>query len=187
MAPTRKMCAPVIVPSTTHGFALPPMSCNGAEFACGNDDRPLTGPDPSAGAGVPLDRALAGHRLHLRSHHRQPGLVLGKSGSGARRALDRRGRSRRGAHLRGRYRRTRYCWGWNHYGQLGNGAVLPASVERSPVAVGGGLRFDRINTASYASCGVTTTARVFCWGGSIGHLGDGTTSDRSTPGPVSGG
>ncbi len=80
-----------------------------------------------------------------------------------------------------------YCWGWNEYGMLGNGATLPAPRQRSPVPVVGGLQFDLINTSIYASCGVTTSARVFCWGATFGHLGDGSASNRSTPGPVAGG
>ena len=73
-----------------------------------------------------------------------------------------------------------YCWGYNAYGQLGNGtnggpdSCFGWPCSRLPVAAAGELRF-RIVTAGFAhSCGITTDDRAFCWGrndlGQLGHV-----------------
>ena len=91
-----------------------------------------------------------------------------------------------------------YCWGWNGYGQLGDGtntgpetctvANSAAPCSTRPVAVLGGLRFRQLGAGTYHTCGVTMDYRAYCWGGnSTGQLGDGTTTNRLTPVPVAGG
>ena len=68
-----------------------------------------------------------------------------------------------------------YCWGWNYYGQLGDGSTTPQSA---PVAVAGGLTFNRISAGLHHSCGVSA-GTVYCWGrGDNGQTGGGT---RLTP------
>ena len=55
-----------------------------------------------------------------------------------------------------------YCWGWNVFGQVGNGMQ---SFERTrPALVLGGLRFRQISAGSYHTCGVTTGNKAYCWG-----------------------
>lgn len=79
-----------------------------------------------------------------------------------------------------------YCWGWNVHGQVGNGRTR--YDQRTPALVVGGLRFRQISAGPYATCGVTTTNRAYCWGSNLtGTLGDGTTTDRLQPTPVAGG
>jgi alpha-tubulin suppressor-like RCC1 family protein len=79
-----------------------------------------------------------------------------------------------------------YCWGWNHYGQLGDGTTT--SPRFTPVAVGGGLRFRTVTAGADHSCGVATNGRAYCWGHNwLGALGDGTTTNRLTPTAVQGG
>jgi alpha-tubulin suppressor-like RCC1 family protein len=77
------------------------------------------------------------------------------------------------------------CWGNNTLGQLGDGTK---TQRLTPVAVAGlssGVR--AIASGGNHTCAVTTTGAVFCWGENIaGQLGDGTTSQRSTPVQVSG-
>jgi alpha-tubulin suppressor-like RCC1 family protein len=76
-----------------------------------------------------------------------------------------------------------YCWGWNVFGQIGNGTT---SFERlKPTLVAGGLSFRQISAGTYHSCGVTTDDRAYCWGGDA--LGDGTGMGRLKPAAVAGG
>lgn len=77
------------------------------------------------------------------------------------------------------------CWGANFTGQLGDGSY----VDRSrPTPVPGVL----VGVAVIApggshSCALSSAGAVSCWGtNGSGELGDGTTTDRLTPGEVSG-
>jgi alpha-tubulin suppressor-like RCC1 family protein len=85
-----------------------------------------------------------------------------------------------------------YCWGVNFSGELGNGGT--ANSDR-PVLVSSTAAFVRVYaggnaTPSYGyggyTCGVTASGGAYCWGyNAFGQLGDGTTTDHSTPMPVS--
>jgi alpha-tubulin suppressor-like RCC1 family protein len=78
-----------------------------------------------------------------------------------------------------------YCWGWNKYGQLGDGTTIHRT---RPVLVAGGHLFREISAGDTRTCGVTTDNRAYCWGyNANGQLGDGTAIDRLTPVPVTGG
>jgi alpha-tubulin suppressor-like RCC1 family protein len=73
-----------------------------------------------------------------------------------------------------------FCWGINSSGQLGDGITEILTAEPSPVADGRAVRQARAGGSH--SCGVTLNNRAFCWGSNFnGALGDGTTTDRSTP------
>lgn len=54
-----------------------------------------------------------------------------------------------------------YCWGINHYGQLGTGNRANSAT---PVAVQGALSFSHIDVGGNLSCGVGANAAVYCWG-----------------------
>ena len=82
------------------------------------------------------------------------------------------------------------CWGINHNGQLGNGTRESSSV---PVPVTGldGTTPERtpIHLAQRGSstCAVMQDGSAACWGrNNSGQIGDGSTSDRTSPTPVSG-
>ena len=79
-----------------------------------------------------------------------------------------------------------YCWGWNGFGQLGNGTNTKSNV---PVAVTGGLTFQSVSAGSIHSCGVTTAGAAYCWGnnGHGGQLGNGTNTKSNVPVAVTGG
>jgi alpha-tubulin suppressor-like RCC1 family protein len=80
------------------------------------------------------------------------------------------------------------CWGHNTNGQLGNGAVA-TQAEPSPLrpveVVGLTSGVQAIAAGTRHTCAVTPEGGVRCWGGNaFGQLGDGTTTDRPTPGDV---
>jgi alpha-tubulin suppressor-like RCC1 family protein len=77
------------------------------------------------------------------------------------------------------------CWGWNNHGQLGDGTTTD---RLTPVGVSG-LTYGVIDLAAAYShtCALTREGTLKCWGGNgSGQLGDGTTTDRTTPVVVSG-
>ncbi len=79
-----------------------------------------------------------------------------------------------------------YCWGFNDYGQVGDGS---ATSRSTPVAVSGGLTFASVSIGGNGfTCGRTTAGAAYCWGvNNVGQLGDGTTTSRLTPVAVGGG
>ncbi len=69
-----------------------------------------------------------------------------------------------------------------------------ATITASAGAVSGDavlsvqLSFGSVSTAGGDACGVTTAEVGYCWGSNFyGQLGDGTTTERGTPGAVAGG
>ena len=72
------------------------------------------------------------------------------------------------------------CWGWGNDGQLGNGknssSIIPVDVvglDSGVVAIAAGHRH---------TCAITVETSVKCWGNNQdGQLGDGTTTQRTTP------
>lgn len=72
-----------------------------------------------------------------------------------------------------------YCWGWNAYGQLGNGRNEASST---PVLVNGNLQWTSLSLGYQHSCGVTTASSVYCWGNNErGQFGTGATSNANSP------
>ena len=72
------------------------------------------------------------------------------------------------------------CWGDNTYGQLGIGNTQEQNV---PVMVPSLFsNVSMVSAGEYHTCALTTAGGVKCWGSnSAGQLGDGTTTDRTTP------
>lgn len=95
-----------------------------------------------------------------------------------------------------------YCWGYNAYGQLGNGkyigsphnidtasavdSLIPVKVRQDP-GVMAGKKIVKIFVAQHHSCALDDQGAMYCWGvNSNGQLGDGTNTDRSVPVKVGG-
>ena len=79
-----------------------------------------------------------------------------------------------------------YGWGSNTYGQVGDGTTTD---RYTPTAVTGlsGVTITGISTSYTHSLAIDSTGRLWAWGlNSSGQLGDGTTTNRSTPVLVTG-
>jgi alpha-tubulin suppressor-like RCC1 family protein len=78
------------------------------------------------------------------------------------------------------------CWGWNNYGETGDGSG--ASTTPEPIDVSGfsgGIA--AVAVGGYHTCVITSSGAAQCWGqNQAGQLGDGTQSDSVTPVSVSG-
>jgi alpha-tubulin suppressor-like RCC1 family protein len=77
------------------------------------------------------------------------------------------------------------CWGWNAYGQLGDGTTTSSST---PGPVSGRFSDVVAISAGYRdTCAITAEGALYCWGdNSLGQLGDGTTMNSLVPVPVTG-
>ena len=73
-----------------------------------------------------------------------------------------------------------YCWGFNQYGQIGDGTT--GTNRPSPRKIGASGAWASVTAGYLHTCAVTTGKSLYCWGdNSEGQVGDGTTSTRSSP------
>ncbi|BDR54328.1 hypothetical protein KIMH_04390 [Bombiscardovia apis] len=80
-----------------------------------------------------------------------------------------------------------YSWGWNEYGQLGDGTTTNRSTP-TPVKDPAGkpdTTWTTISTGAGHSLAISSDHHAYSWGNNYyGQLGNGTTTNRSTPTPV---
>jgi len=73
-----------------------------------------------------------------------------------------------------------FCWGFNEWGQLGDGSLIDSHSPTEIVAESGG--FEEIALGLYHTCARKNDGSVWCWGANhTGAVGDGTTTDRLVP------
>src|ERR1700687_2758122 len=71
------------------------------------------------------------------------------------------------------------CWGYNYYGQLGDGTT---NNSLTPISTGLSSPVSAIATGEVHSCALTTGGGVLCWGGNTDlQLGNGQAVGVSTP------
>ena len=75
-----------------------------------------------------------------------------------------------------------YCWGWNSFGQLGDGNSGLDVFSRVPVAAFDLNQAIGLAALNVHSCALLSTGQVECWGrNNHGQLGDGSNTDSSVP------
>jgi alpha-tubulin suppressor-like RCC1 family protein len=74
---------------------------------------------------------------------------------------------------------TLWAWGWNNYGQLGDGTNTD---RNTPVQVGSDTYWTDVSAGGYHSMGIKADGTLWAWGwNNYGQLGVGTTIDKNTP------
>jgi alpha-tubulin suppressor-like RCC1 family protein len=77
---------------------------------------------------------------------------------------------------------TLWAWGWNNYGQLGDGTTVNKST---PVAIGADTQWLVVSGGVYHCAAVKLDGTLWTWGrNSSGQLGDGGNTDRWTPAAI---
>ena len=74
------------------------------------------------------------------------------------------------------------CWGRGNYGQLGNGGTSNKTTPTLTSSLGTGRTAVALSSGAFHTCAILDNGAVSCWGfGGYGQLGNGGTSDKTTP------
>lgn len=85
--------------------------------------------------------------------------------------------------------RVALCWGYNARGEVGDNTKITRYLPVPVSSARGDLpSFTTLSAGMRHTCALTATYAAYCWGSNEnGELGDGTTTQRMAPAPVSGG
>jgi alpha-tubulin suppressor-like RCC1 family protein len=76
-----------------------------------------------------------------------------------------------------------YCWGYDFYGQLGDGMQTPQHTPVQVINIGPAAQ---VAAGTFSTCSILVGDVTVCFGqNGSGQVGDGTTTDRSSPAVVS--
>src|SRR3990170_328103 len=75
---------------------------------------------------------------------------------------------------------TLWAWGYNYYGQLGDGASGGGNYKTTPVQIGTGTNWSQIAAGGYHTLAIKSDGTLWAWGNYYGQLGD-ATAWKETP------
>jgi alpha-tubulin suppressor-like RCC1 family protein len=74
-----------------------------------------------------------------------------------------------------------YCWGWDEFGQVGDGGSDTTAIK-TPRRIGSHEDWATVDAADGHTCGVRTNGNLYCWGSNGAYkLGNGSGGDEDTP------
>lgn len=77
---------------------------------------------------------------------------------------------------------TLWCWGYNWVGELGLGTTSTSGVPTPSQVTALGSGVAQVNGGNHHTCARKTDGTIWCWGdNTYGQLGDGTTTQRTSP------
>src|SRR5262249_22593880 len=72
-----------------------------------------------------------------------------------------------------------WCWGYNDYGELGNGTKVERTIPTQVSVLG---VINEVSAGQYFACANDYSGFTWCWGSNLsGQLGTGFLDDRATP------
>jgi alpha-tubulin suppressor-like RCC1 family protein len=75
-----------------------------------------------------------------------------------------------------------YCWGWDFYGQIGDGDGTTATPVSAPERIGTFEDWATVSAGGQHTCGVRKNGKLYCWGSdSQGQVGDGDATAATAP------
>jgi alpha-tubulin suppressor-like RCC1 family protein len=73
-----------------------------------------------------------------------------------------------------------WCWGYDDYGELGNGSTLEKTIPTAVSVIAPNV--DQVSAGQYFACAMEYSGNTWCWGSNLtGQLGTGTLTDSAVP------